>query len=143
VLSLLKFAFRSICSRKALASIGSSAVSSRTPPETAPFHCSSSFTSSLCSVSSLIVINFRDATLLCRVLMIFIRMSCRQTLCLTGNSLYYINTRIFVNEACDSIKNQYNISLTKPIFHDTMLTSMKYTTFKFFNACIQYESFRN
>lgn len=121
----------------------SRAVPGRTSPETAPFHHSSSFTSILCSISSLIVVNWRNATLLCRVLTIFIRKSCSQTLCLIGNSPYYINTSIFINEACNSIKNQCNISLAKPIFHKTMLTGMKYATFKFFNACIQYQSFHN
>lgn len=115
----------------------------RKPPETAPFHHSSSFTYILCSISSIIVINLRNAALLCGVLTIFIKMPCRQTLCLTGNSLYYINTRIFINEACNSIKKQYNVSLARPIFHRTMRIGMKYATFNFFNACIQYQSFHN
>lgn len=35
------------------------------------------------------------------------------------------------------------VSLAKAIFHTIMLTGTKYAVFKFFNACVQYQSFHN
>lgn len=35
------------------------------------------------------------------------------------------------------------VSLAKPVFNTIVLTGTKYAAFKFFNACIQYQSFHN
>lgn len=106
--------------------------------ETAPFHHSFSFTSILCSVSSLIVFNLRNATLLCRVISVFI--SVMQINLTPYRKLCIIAEAFLLMKLVISSKK---VSLAKPIFHTAVLTGTKYAVFKFFNACIQYQSFHN